>query len=164
MKGVLNPDHIPVNNYAFIVPGMPNFTPTNITGLEEELEKVSLPDRTAASGGHTKDGEFTVTLPLHHTREQQAMERWYVDSQEPVAPDYKKPATLVLPSISGLTIVTFLTEGIGWWTTLYPNIFDTPVFYIMGVICVGYAIKNLYIVFKQLPPKKESYNGKKPIW
>ena len=112
MKGVLNPDHIPVNNYALIVPGMPNFTPTNITGLEEELEKVSLPDRTAASGGHTKDGEFTVTLPLHHTREQQAMERWYVDSQEPVAPDYKKPATLVLPSISGMTIVTFLAEGI----------------------------------------------------
>jgi hypothetical protein len=112
MKGVLNSDHIPVNNYTLRVPGMPQFTFVEISGVEEELETVDLPDRTAASGGHTKVIEFTASLPLHHTREQQAMRRWYQDSQDPVAPDYKKNGTLSCQSISGLIVVTFLLEGI----------------------------------------------------
>lgn len=112
MKGVLNSDHIPVNNYQLRVPGMPQFTFVSISGIEEELENVDLPDRTAASGGHTKVIEFTASLPMHHTREQQAMRRWYKDSQDPVAPDYKKTGTLVLTSISGLITVSFLLEGI----------------------------------------------------
>lgn len=112
MKGVLNSDHIPVNNYSLRVPGMPVFTFVSISGVEEELEAVDLPDRTAASGGHTKTIEFTAALPLHHTREQQGMEGWYQDSQDPVAPDYKKNGTLVLTSISGMITVTFLLEGI----------------------------------------------------
>lgn len=62
------------------------------------------------------------------------------------------------------TINTFLPVGLGWWTSLYPNIFDTPLFYLMGIVSVCYAIKNVYIVFKKLPPKKADYDGRKPIW
>lgn len=112
MKGVLNSDHIPVNNYSLRVSGLPVFTFVSISGIEEELEAVDLPDRTAASGGHTKTFEFTASIPLHHRREQQAMERWFVDSQDPVAPDYKKNGTLVLTSISGMITASFLLEGI----------------------------------------------------
>jgi hypothetical protein len=112
MKGVLNSDHIPVNNYALRVPGQPRFTFVTITGIEEELEAVDLPDRTAASGGHTKTIEFTATLPLHHRREARAMHRWYKDSQDPVDPRYKKNGTLVLTSISGMIVASFLLEGI----------------------------------------------------
>jgi hypothetical protein len=112
MKGVLNSDHIPVNNYVLRIQGMPAFTFVTISGIEEELEAVDLPDRTAASGGHTKTIEFTATLPLHHRRELGAMHRWYQDSQDPVAPNYKKNGTLILMSISGLTVASFLLEGI----------------------------------------------------
>ena len=42
--------------------------------------------------------------------------------------------------------------------------FDTPLFYLMGVVSVCYAIKNVYIVFKQLPPKPKYLDGKKTIW
>lgn len=112
MKGVLNPDHIPLNNYSLRVSGMPAFVFTAVSGVEYELEAVDLPDRTAASGGHTKTIEFTATLPMHHTREQQAMERWFMDSHDPVAPNYKKNGTLVLTSISGMTVKSYLLEGI----------------------------------------------------
>jgi len=112
MKGVLNPDHIPLNNYALRVQGLPTFTFTAISGIEYELEAVDLPDRTAASGGHTKTIEFTASLPMHHTREIQAMEGWFADSQDPVAPNYKKNGTLIMTSISGMTVKSFLVAGI----------------------------------------------------
>lgn len=62
------------------------------------------------------------------------------------------------------TINTFLPSGFGWWTTLYPNIFDTPLFYLMGVVSVCFAIKNIYIVFKKLPEKPKTIDGRKTIW
>lgn len=112
MKGVLLADHIPVNNYELRIPGLPSLTFTSITGIEEELEAVDLPDRTAASGGHTKTIEFSANLPLHHVREQAAMERWYADSQDPVDPEYRKDGTLALKSISGMIIKRFLLAAI----------------------------------------------------
>ena len=61
------------------------------------------------------------------------------------------------------TINTFLPSGLGWWTTLYPNIFDTPLFYTMGLVSVCFAIKNVYIVFKKLPEKPKYIDGHKTI-
>jgi len=111
MKGVLRPDHIPLNNYELRVRDLPPITFITIGGLEEELENVDLPDRTAASGGHTKPIEFTASMPLHHLTEMAAMEQWFMDSQEPVSPFYKKPGTLVLTSITNLIRKTFLIVG-----------------------------------------------------
>jgi len=111
MKGVLHPDHIPLNKYELRIRDLPTITFIEVAGLEEELENVDLPDRTAASGGNTKPIEFTATMPLHHLTEMAAMEQWFQDSQDPVAPNYKKPGTLVLTSITGLVRKTFIITG-----------------------------------------------------
>lgn len=96
MKGAIRPNHIAVNKYTFLVLGLPPLTPTKISGIEEELEAVDLPDRTKASGGNTKAVEFTIMLPMHHTIEMAAMEAWFRESQDPVLPTYKKAATLLM--------------------------------------------------------------------
>jgi hypothetical protein len=111
MKGVLQPDHIPLNNYQLRIQDLPTITFITIAGLEEELENVDLPDRTAASGGHTKTIEFTATMPLHHITEMTAMENWFSGSQDPVEQRYKKVGTLVLVSLTGLVRKSFLING-----------------------------------------------------
>jgi hypothetical protein len=107
MKGQIQPDHIPLNKAQLIVLGLPDLTLTSISGIEEELEVIDLPDRTKASGGRTMAVEFDVTLPLHHTVQFAAMMAWYQEGQDPVLPTYKKPATLLMPSISGNTTRSF---------------------------------------------------------
>ena len=111
MKGVLQPDHIPLNNYELRVRDLPPITFITVGGLEEELENVDLPDRTAASGGHTKTIEFTASMPLHHLAEMAAMEAWFLGSQEPVNPTYKKTGVLILTSITRFIRKSFLIMG-----------------------------------------------------
>ncbi len=113
MKSVLLPDHIPVNNYKLIVVGGPPFLEfITIDGLEEELETVDLPDRTKASGGNTKPVEFTVTHPIHHIIEDEFLELWFQEGQDPVLPTYKKAASLIVTSISGLNFKTYNLIGL----------------------------------------------------
>lgn len=112
MKGAIQPDHIPLNKYSFIVAGLAPMTFTTVSGLEEELENVELPDRTAASGGNTKPIEFTATHPMHHLIEQAAMETWYLQSQDPVDPTYKKAGTIVMSSLSGLVTKRYMVSGV----------------------------------------------------
>lgn len=107
MKGAMKPDHMPVNKYQLLILGLPPLTPTKISGLEDELQTTELPDRTRASGGNRGPSEFTITLPMHHTVEQAAMEIWYKESQDPVLPSYKKIGTLIHKSISGAGLRTF---------------------------------------------------------
>lgn len=107
MKGTIQPDHIPLNKFQLLVLGLPPLTLMSLSGLEEELDVVELPDRTVASGGRTRAVEFTIEIPAHHTTEQAAMEVWFQESQDPVTPTYKKPGTLILTSISGGTTRTF---------------------------------------------------------
>jgi len=107
MKSVLQPDHIPVNKYELLVLGLPSLMFTEISGIEEELQVVELPDRTVASGGNTGPVEFTAMLPMHHLAEQAAMELWYSESQDDVSPLYKKAATLIHKSISGQVLRTY---------------------------------------------------------
>lgn len=104
MKGVIKPDHIPVNKYQLIIIGLPPLNPIEISGMEDELETVDLPDRTVASGGNRKATEFTMMIPAHHTLEVAGCEAWFLEGQEPVSPGYKKAGTLLLRSISGETI------------------------------------------------------------
>lgn len=94
MKGAILPNHIAVNKYQLLVIGLPPLTPTEISGIEEELQTVDMPDRTKASGGNTGPVEFTMMIPLHHTVEHAAMEAWFREGQDPVLPTYKKAASL----------------------------------------------------------------------
>ncbi len=111
IKGVLQADHIAVNNYQLLVLGLPALLPVEISGLEDELETTVLPDRTRATGGGRGPSEFTIMLPEHHRVEQAAMEVWFRESQDPVLPTYKKPASLIAKSISNNTIVTRTLVG-----------------------------------------------------
>jgi len=112
MKGVILPDHIPLNKYELRIRDLPPITFIEVAGLEEELENVDLPDRTAASGGNTKPIEFTATMPLHHRLEEAAMEQWFQESQDPVSPTYKKTGTLILSSLSGMNRKTMILVGL----------------------------------------------------
>lgn len=112
MKGVIRPDHIPVNKYELRVLGAPSLVLYEVSGIEDELETTDLPDRTVASGGNRKSTEFTAMQPLHHTAEKAYMELWFRESQDPVSPSYKKAATLVHSSISGINSKSFQLVGV----------------------------------------------------
>lgn len=97
-KNVISENRIQVNKYTITFqPNVGEVLFTTIGALEAELDKADLPDRTSRSGGRTKPIEFDVTQPMHHDEGQvQAMENWWDDCQDPVAPDHLKVGTLVL--------------------------------------------------------------------
>jgi hypothetical protein len=99
LKGRLQPDHIPANKYEYNVVGLPTITFIEVSGLEQEIEAVDLPDRTMGSGGQVGTTELIVKIPMHHSAEILAMNGWWNDSQDPIAPDYKKES--VLAEVSG---------------------------------------------------------------
>lgn len=111
MKGEILPDHIPVNKFTLTIVGLFSFTCTEISGIEDELETTELPDRTVASGGFRKASEFSASVPMHHAIVQTVLENWFKQSQDPVAPDYKKAATLTHESVSGAIIRTASLAG-----------------------------------------------------
>ena len=111
MKGAIRADHIPVNKYQLLILGLPPLTPTEVSGMEDELQTVDLPDRTKASGGTRGPTEFTMTIPLHHTLERLACEAWFIEGQEPVLPSYKKPGTLLMQSLSGAIVASHSLIG-----------------------------------------------------
>jgi hypothetical protein len=112
IKGAIKPNHAPLNQYKLLVIGVPPLTPTKISGIEEELETVELPDRTHASGGFTKAGEFQMSLPMHHATEIAALEAWFRSGQEPVTANYKKAATLVYMGLDGKPSKSFTLIGL----------------------------------------------------
>jgi hypothetical protein len=112
IKAVLQEDHIPVNKYSLLIGGIVALTFTKISGIEEEVDVVELPDRTKASGGNTKSGEFTAESPMHHTAELAALEVWYVEGQDPIVLTYKKAATLVMTSGSGGKVKSYSVVGL----------------------------------------------------
>lgn len=121
LKRIVKEDHMPVWNYKLMVQGMPTFIFINVNGLDEELESVDLPDRTAASGGNTKPGNFTAKIMMHHSSEVEALEQWYNDSKHPVKPNYKKNATLVFKSLTDTRSKTFALLGIFPHKRVIPN-------------------------------------------
>lgn len=122
MKGAIQPDHIAVNNYELLVLGLPPLTPTEISGIEDELQTVDLPDRTTASGGNRGPGDWTMMLPMHHLVEQGAMEAWLLEAQDPVSPGYKKVATLIHKSISVTVLRTFSLLGLYTYKRTLPDL------------------------------------------
>lgn len=112
MKAVLLPDHIQVNKYQLSIAGMPPMTFTAISGIEEEMDTIELPDRTVATGGRTKPVEFDLTQPEHHPIERYAMEAWFEECKDPVLPTHKKIATLLHFSQSNLMTVGYMLIGL----------------------------------------------------
>ena len=112
IKSVLLPDIVQVNKYQLLIVGMPPMTFTAISGIEEELDTVELPDRTVASGGRTKPVEFDVTQPAHHIIERLAMESWFSMCKDPVLPLHKRVATLLLFSQTNLMQVSYMLMGL----------------------------------------------------
>ena len=100
MKGEIKPDHMPVNNFTLQVVGLVSLTAVEISGIEDELNVIDLPDRTVASGGTRNATEFDLSIPLHHTVEMAALELWFREAQDPISPTYKKPGTLIHHSLS----------------------------------------------------------------
>lgn len=111
MKGEINPDHMPVNKFSFRVLGFIDLTVVELSGIEDELETVELPDRTMGTGGNRKAGEFELTIPMHHDLEFAAMEVWFLEGQDPVSPTYKKSATISHKSASGRAVRNFTVGG-----------------------------------------------------
>ena len=82
------------------------------SGLEDETESVSLPDRTMASGGNSLPVEFTATTFEHHTAERAALELWLREGRDPVSPTYKKVGTLIKRNIYGEVASTTSLTGL----------------------------------------------------
>lgn len=112
LKGIILPDHMPLNNSKLIVPGLPTIIFTTISGLSDEIQNVDLPDRTNVSGGNDTPKEFTATTLLHHIVEQAALEEWHDAGKGDVLPTYKKSGTLLYVSLSGLIVKPFLLLGL----------------------------------------------------
>jgi len=112
MKGAVQPNHIPINNFELIVIGIPPIFLTKISGLEEETESTDLPDRTTASGGNTKPVEFTMMSFEHHAVELAALELWRREAIGNVTSTYKKIGTLIRRSIDGNVATTRTLTGL----------------------------------------------------
>jgi hypothetical protein len=111
MKGTIQADHMPVNKYELIVLGLPPITFVTVSGIEDELQVVDLPDRTRRSGGHRNPTEVVGAVPMHHAIEQAALELWFAEAQDPVSPTAKKVATLIHKSTSGGAFRSFTLDG-----------------------------------------------------
>lgn len=112
MKGEIQPDHIAVNKFLLQVVGLIPLTVTEVSGIEDELDTMELPDRTIASSGTRRATEFTMMMPMHHGAEQAAMEAWFRECQDPISPTYKKPCTLTHQSISGGASRSYSLSGV----------------------------------------------------
>lgn len=96
IKNVLKVNRVQVNKFQLTIqPGVGSPLFTSITGLEEELDTVDLPDRTTRSGGRGKQLEFEVIQPMHHDLEVLAMEAWWAMCKATL-PGYLKLGILVL--------------------------------------------------------------------
>ena len=100
-KGRVITDHIPVNNFEMIIGGGTRILFVTVSGLEQEVEKVTLPNRTTVSGGNTPSKEFTATMFEHHTVELNFMRQWMKDSLAAKIDVYKKNVTLIKKTVSG---------------------------------------------------------------
>lgn len=112
MKGAIQPNHVSKNNFELQVIGLPPITFIEVGDIPEQIDKVDLPDRTRASGGTKQAGEFTAMIPSHHDVEYAAMEAWYKEAQDPVAPTYKKSGVLIKKGIDGSVIRTYTFVGL----------------------------------------------------
>ena len=112
LKGIIQPNHVPLNKFQLFVVGIPQIVFVQVSGIEEQLDVVDMPDRTKASGGNTKPVEFTGMTMMHHVVERVALESWFKEGQDPVTPTYKKIGTLIHKGIRDNILATFTLPGL----------------------------------------------------
>lgn len=111
LKGAVQPNHIPVNNYELQVEGLGvTVLFTSIGGLEEELETATMPDRTVVSGGNVKATESDFVMFEHHAAELAAMRGWFAEAKRG-DPNHKKVGTLIKRAIDGSVATTRALSG-----------------------------------------------------
>ena len=115
-KGAIQPNHIPVNKFRLDILGQPSILFVTISGLEDETEKIILPDRTVASLGNTPAKVFTATIFEHHTIELAFLRVWIQEGKHPVTKFYKKPGVLTKGNVAGKAIS--IRTMIGMWPFL----------------------------------------------
>lgn len=111
MKGVIQKDHMPVNNGTLKVLGLPEITFTTISGITLATTEVELPDATVVSGGKRSPWEMTVTVPTHHLVEIAAMDLW-VEQGKNGSNGYKKAGSIIFESVSGGKFKTYSVLGV----------------------------------------------------
>ncbi|KKN36512.1 hypothetical protein LCGC14_0772980 [marine sediment metagenome] len=112
IKGTIQQDHIQVNKFQLLVASLPPILFTTISGIEEELDTVELPDRTPQTGGRAKPVEFDATQPMHHSLERAAMDAWLRECTDPVSPFHKKIGTLIMESQTTIVKASFALLGL----------------------------------------------------
>lgn len=110
-KGKVQANPIAQHSYQFLVVGMPPLVVTKVGSLEDEIETITLPDRTRHPGGEKPPTEIVITVPSHHTVEQLALELWWEECQHPISPNAKKTGTLVRYRGDGSIGRKFLCTG-----------------------------------------------------
>jgi hypothetical protein len=122
LKGIIQPNHIPLNKFQLFIVGVPPITFVTVSGIEEVLQIVDMPDRTKASGGQTNPVEFQAQTMLHHLVERIALEAWFKEGQDPVTPTYKKIGTLILKGIQDNVLATYTLPGLFIFNRKLPDL------------------------------------------
>lgn len=110
LKGLIQKDIIPGNEYKMIVDGV-EIVCTEVSGFEESLQVTELPDGTAATTGRTEVTEFTAMVPFHHDEDIAFMDSWWTACKTPVQAAAYKTVTIVATSSSGGTVRTTTALG-----------------------------------------------------
>jgi hypothetical protein len=61
------------------------------------------------------------------------------------------------------TLFNFAPAGIGFFSTVIPQLYNQPMWFIAGAVCTLISVINLARILK-MPPKPVLPNGKKAIW
>lgn len=97
-KYTLSPNPILTTNYRLQAVGLPDIPFVTVGGLEQEIPKVDIPDKTQASSGRANPSETEVTVPAHENVAIAAMNAWFEQGQDPIDPSYKKTCNMVYDS------------------------------------------------------------------
>ena len=94
IRGKIPPFPIIGAHFRLSFEGMEDILFTEVNGVEQEIEVVEAPDRTAHSSGIGKHVKLTVKIPGHARASKDAMHGWHEECLGPVSDNYKKTGTL----------------------------------------------------------------------
>lgn len=100
VKNLLGKDVIGANKFTFSVDN-DDLLVVSVSGIEETLQVIELPDGTAASGGRTDVSETTVVVAQHTKASITFFDAWWALCQDPVPPAAYKNGTVTGNSSSG---------------------------------------------------------------
>lgn len=111
LQGIIQPDPAQMSRFELIILGQPLIVFTKVAGLEEELEVITLPDRSEVSSGNTKPITFTATSMMHHAIEMAFLTEWWNEGKGDVTLTHKKEGMLLYKKTGGsISNTLILTE------------------------------------------------------